>query len=452
MLVVNIRRQTYEVEMEPTTHARSLADWVTREALPFTLDSPDTFDAVVDRLVAALPASLELLGLGEALHGGEELLLLRNRLFARLVTAHGYRALAIESSFPRGEIVNAYVAGNGPATYEAAEAGFSHGFGQLAANRELVEWMRQYNRDPSHAVKLRFYGFDMPTGTVGAAGPRQTLERTLALLSAVDNGSGAAQRRRIVPLLGEEGDWDNPAIFSDRGLSPGGSPQTAALRAATEDLITELRTRRLELDNDEHQGQYAEALLYAAMTRQLLSFHAAFAREAGQAELLGIRGALMADNLAFIAERERGRGKVLVFAHNAHVQRGKITGLPSWRQAQDVDDFSWWPSGAYMDRMLGERYAVIGTALGVSAENGIAPPEPGTLEALLTAPSAPARLIPTHRGVGLATDTIAALPTRAASDRNRSYVPLSPQSFTDFDWLAVLNSATYSRGGRPLPA
>jgi erythromycin esterase len=65
--------------------------------------------------------------------------------------------------------------------------------------------------------------------------------------------------------------------------------------------------------------------------------------------------------------------------------------------------------------------------------------------------SAPARLIPTHRGMGLAANAVAALPTRAASDRNRSYVPLSPQSFTDFDWLVVLNSAVYSRSGRPLP-
>jgi erythromycin esterase-like protein len=451
MLALNARSQIREVVMEHTAQARSLEDWAAREALPFTLDPPETLYAAVDALVAALPASVELLGLGEALHGGEELLILRNRLFARLVAAHGYRAIAIESSFPKAEVVDAYIGGRGPATYEAAEAGFSHGFGQLAANRELVEWMRQRNHDPSHAAELRFYGFDMPTGTVGAAGPRQTLERALAFLSAVDSSSGEAHRQRIAPLLGEEGDWDNPAIFGDRALSPGGSPQSAALRAATEDLISELRARRLELDNEESKGEHAKALRYATMTRQLLSFHAAFARGAGQAELLGIRDALMADNLAFIAGRERGRGKVLVFAHNAHVQRGKMTGLPSWRQARDVGSFSWWPAGAYMDRLLGERYAVIGTTLGVSAENGIASPEPGTLEAMLIAPSAPARLIPTHRGAGLGADALAALPTRAASARNLSYVPLGPQSFTDFDWLAALNSVAYNRGGRPLP-
>jgi hypothetical protein len=27
---------------------------------------------------------------------------------------------------------------------------------------------------------------------------------------------------------------------------------------------------------------------------------------------------------------------------------------------------------------------------------------------------------------------------------------LGPESFTDFDWLAILHSTTYSRGGPPL--
>lgn len=48
---------------------------------------------------------------------------------------------------------------------------------------------------------------------------------------------------------------------------------------------------------------------------QLLNFHAAIARKSRPADLLGIRDASMADNLAFIVARERGRGKVLAFAH-----------------------------------------------------------------------------------------------------------------------------------------
>ena len=42
--------------------------------------------------------------------------LIRNRLFQRLVEAHGYSAIAIESSFSRAHGVNDYIVGRGPAS------------------------------------------------------------------------------------------------------------------------------------------------------------------------------------------------------------------------------------------------------------------------------------------------------------------------------------------------
>src|SRR4051812_31997904 len=117
----------------------TLDEWIARDAIPFSVDSPD---AAADAIVASLGDGVELLGFGEALHGSEEMLLLRNRLFQRLAAAHGYSAIAIESSFPKARVADEYVAGRGPATYEEVqEAGFGHGFGKLEANRELIEWM-----------------------------------------------------------------------------------------------------------------------------------------------------------------------------------------------------------------------------------------------------------------------------------------------------------------------
>lgn len=95
-------------------------------------------------------------------------------------------------------------------------------------------------------------------------------------------------------------------------------------------------------------------------------------------------------------------------------------------------------------------YAVIGSAVGVSDANGIGQPETGTLEARLTVVPGPARFIPTHKGQGLPTSEIAALLTRSGSMKNSTYFALTPQSFTDFDWLAVLDSTAYDRGAPPL--
>jgi erythromycin esterase len=105
----------------------TLNDWIACEANPFSLNSPRTFNAAVDKVMASL-AEVELLGLVEAHHGAEEILMLRNRLFQRLVRAHGYSAIALESSLPRARAVNEYVAGRGPAGYEGVQdTGFGHG-------------------------------------------------------------------------------------------------------------------------------------------------------------------------------------------------------------------------------------------------------------------------------------------------------------------------------------
>jgi erythromycin esterase-like protein len=436
-------------EVRPMTHPApihaTLDDWIAREAIPFSVDSPETLHAAADKTIASLGDSVELLGFGEALHSGEDILILRNRLFERLVAAHGYSAIAIESSLPRAQVVNEYVAGRGPASYEAVQdAGFGQGFGRLEANRELVEWMRRYNADPSHRVKLRFYGFDIPAGTTGPASPSQVLEFVLDYLASIDSASGQERYQRIQSLLGKDSEWENTAALADPTKSVGLSPAATSLRIETEDLITELRTRGPELVAKSDASQYSEALQYASVARQLLNFHAAIARKSGPADLLGIRDASMADNLAFIVARERSRGKVLAFAHNRHVQRGKAR----WVAGMDV--YTWWPAGSHLDQLFGTRYTVIGTGLGVSDANGIAQPEAGSLEARMTALRSSAVFIPTHKGQGLSASEIAALPTRSGSMKNPTYFALSAESFTDFDCLAVFDSTGYARGGWPL--
>ncbi|HWQ67250.1 MAG TPA: erythromycin esterase family protein [Methanospirillum sp.] len=413
----------------------TLEDWAASEAIQCSLDTPETFDTAVDRIIASLGESVRLLGLGEALHGGEEILLLRNRFFQHLVEVHGYRAIAIESSLPRARIVNEYISGNGPSSYEAVEhSGFSRGFRGMEGNRQLVEWMRQYNADPSHPVKLRFYGFDSPTDMTFTESPRKLLDFVILYLTSIDHNAGQEYRHRIEPLLGVDSDWENPAAMMDPTKSIGLSPAAAALRIEIEELITDMQIRSPELVAKSDHHRYGEAVRYASLARQLLTYHAAVARESPWrvSRLLGIRDAMMADNLAYIVFQEQERGKVLAFAHNSHLKRGS----EKWQLGPDL--CTWWMAGAHLTMMLGSRYAVIGSGIGISETQGIGKPEPGTLEALLTAVSGPVRFIPTHSGQGLPPG-IVDLPVRSRSVKNSTYFPLTSQWCTDFDWLAVFD-------------
>ena len=190
-----------------------------------------------------------------------------------------------------------------------------------------------------------------------------------------------------------------------------------------------------------------EALQHALIARELLNSHAGFAAQVGHAALLGLRDAIMADNLVYIVNRGRARGdgRVLAFAHNGHLQRGRT----EWPVLG-----AWWPAGAHVNEMLGRRYAVIGTGVGVSAENGIAPAEAGSLEARLLAAGGcvgEVVFVPTHHGEGLDAGEVAGIAVRSRSARNPSHGPLTGQSLNDFDWLMVVDSTGYARGARALP-
>jgi erythromycin esterase-like protein len=429
----------------PINTYETIDKWIAGESIPISVDSPNTSNVAVDKVIASLSDTVELLGFGEALHGGEEVLELRNRLFKRLAEAHGFSAIAIESSFPRAHRTNEFVAGRGPTSYDdVKDTGFGQGLGALEVNRELVEWMRAYNADPACPVKLRFYGFDIPTGTIGIASPRQVLYFVLDYLALIDSGSIGERRKRIEELLGKDSDWENPAAHMDPTKSIGQSQAAIALRIETEDLISELQARRPEWVGKTGRESFMEALQHGKVARGLLNFHASMARSAGYAERLGIRDMLQADNLAYVVARERGRGKVLAFAHNSHLKRGKA----EWQLGAET--VTWWTAGAQLNEMFGERYAVIGTGIGVSDPNGIREPEASTLEARLIAARGPIRFIPTHKGKRIPASEIATLPIRTGSQKNPTYFPLTPQSFTDFDWLAVLDSTVYNRGGPPL--
>lgn len=439
----------------------TLNEWIKQEATSFSLDSPSSLNAAVDGLMASLDPSLMLLGLGEALHGGEEILRLRNRIFQRLVKEHGFSAIALESSFPRAKAVNEYVAGRSQKSYDdLREAGFSHGFGRLEANLELVEWMKEYNADEAHRTKLRFYGFDSPTEMMFADSPRQVIYFVLDYLDSIDDTCRDEERQQIDQLLDQDSSWENPAAMMDPEKSIGLSPDACTLRIKVEDLIAEMHIRRPELVAKSSEDCYLEAVHFAEMARQLLNYHAALASvsEPGVSEqgrrivqCLGLRDAMMADNLAYAAAREHrnhgreGKGKVLAFAHNSHLKRGKA----EWQLGSFA--LAWWPAGAHLSQVFGRKYAVIGTAVGVSAANGIGQPEAGTLEARLLSVPGPVRLIATDRGRGLAESEMQALAVRSASTLNSTYFPLTAQSFTDFDALAVLDRMEYCRGGPELP-
>ncbi len=247
--------------------------------------------------------------------------------------------------------------------------------------------MKQYNSDPAHAVKLSFYGTLPSEQGETTESPRRALEVVLAYLQSVDAAGAARHRAIIEPLVGPDADWERPATAllaelmvqlmggadasdtraPDPALAFGVSPRAQALRLAVENLVFELRMRQPEFVAQSNRATFDDALHDLFVARNLLALHAALARREPLGTLVSMRDSMAGQHLGYIAERERTRGKVMVHLHNAHLRRTR-TKLP-W--------YEFLPTGAHLDQLFGERFAVIGGAVGSSEANFIGAPEHG---------------------------------------------------------------------------
>ncbi len=203
----------------------------------FSADDVTALGEAVDRLLSRAGRAPRVLGFGEPMHGEEEFLGVRNRLFRYLVEHAGYRSIALESGCLRGRIVDGYIKDGLGDLDKVMPRGFSHGFGDSPANRELVEWMATYKRTRPVDQRLRFLGFDAPMEMSGAESPREALSILWAyLLERSDAPDLPVSWDRIAVLLGEDDRWSDPAAAMDPSRSIGASAEVGQLRLITDDL------------------------------------------------------------------------------------------------------------------------------------------------------------------------------------------------------------------------
>lgn len=393
-------------------------------------------DAALDDFLAARPEPPRLLGLGEPMHGVEAFPLLRNQVLRHLVSQHGYRAVAIESDCLAGLAVDDYVTGERDDLEEVLTTGFSHGFGDLPSNRELLTWLREHNADREPHDQVHFHGFDAPMEMTGAPSPRIPLAALHDHLTTHLSPSRIPHDMRTIDaLLGDEAVWTDPAAMTDPARCTGNSPEARELRVITDDLIGVLQSETPGLQRVASPSAHERARLFARTAQGLLRYHAVMADSALSAtermsRMMGMRDAMMADNLQALATAEGG--PTLVFAHNQHLRRD-----PSTFRLGDMD-LRWWSGGAGAAARIGSGYAVIASYLGTIHESGITAPDPETVEGVLMEstpdralfPSAPLSEALSHRS------------TRSGTPPETGYFPLAAADLDGVDAIAFIADAS----------
>ncbi|UFS93515.1 erythromycin esterase family protein [Nocardia huaxiensis] len=381
------------------------------------LDTPADLAGSVDELLAARPEPPAVLALGEPAHGIAAFPLLRNEILAPLVE-RGFRSIALESDYFAASVVNDYVSGSTADLDSVLTTGFSHGFGGIPGNRELVEWLRAHNAERAPADRVHFHGFEAPVEYAAAPGPRRALSAVLDYLPAALRPSSI---REVDALVGADADWTNEAAMYDPTASIGSSARARALRVLADDLAGILRRAAPTLRSAD-PAAHDLALAHARTALGLLRYHAAMASPGPDriASLLSVRSEMMAENLLAVRAREQRRGPTLVFAHNVHLQRAQPA-------MQVGDDTVHWPNaGALVELDLGERYLFVATDATLDGE-------PGTVQGRLAAATTRRALFPAP---ALRETLPGALPT--AEPIARGHIPLTVADMSDADAVILI--------------
>jgi erythromycin esterase-like protein len=399
----------------------------------FGADGGDDLGAALAKFLGSLETKPRLLGLGEPTHGEEEFPRLRNEVFRQLVAREGYSSVAIESDCLAALEVDSFVREGEGSLDGVMQTGFSHGFGGSEANRELVAWMREYNWRRDAGDRLRFYGFDAPMEITGAASPRRALAALHTYLAShLEAALLPCAPEAIDRLVGDDGRWTDPAAAMDPSRSVGASSEAKELRLLTDDLVALLTSESPRLIAATSHDQWRRACLHGHTAAGLLRYHAKMADTSGYrgaqlSQLLGLRDAMMNDNLQAIGAQEARRGPTLVFAHNRHLQKHRSTWLlPTGWGALEGKVLSWWGAGAIAAAQMGDQYAFLASALGSAADQGLYAPEPDTLEGALSTIAESRCIFNSRHLVKTLGGMVAKLTLRTDASVNHGYFALDP--------------------------
>lgn len=369
-----------------------------------------------------------IVALGEPAHGLHETVAFRNRLFRFLVENCGFTTIVLEAGLAETRLAADFVAGNG-GTAEAAVRKQTIG-NPAPETIALLEWMRTYNSNPAHKVKLQIYGMDMQLiGFPGDTTPSHAaLDQALAYLSHVDSPSGREMAIAFSPYLNRLSVAKYPLLSRQ---------EHDKLSALLDDLIALFERQRIKFIDGSSKEAYDWGYRNAIVARQTDRMARVMPPdqpgkippEAWRA--MNTRDAAMADNVAWILNNQSDGGKVLVYAHNAHVKNAPTAGGVWDAFAQPPNS-----TGQYLRSMFSDDLFIIGTSCNPSAKTA----QPGSLDLALLNIGKP-RFLLNLRG---ASDNVQAakwLASRRPMEANTvSYITLSAS--TAFDAVVLLNKGT----------
>jgi erythromycin esterase len=365
--------------MNAPSHSDPFTGWLAAHAVPLTHLDPEAPLEDLEPL-REIVGDARVVALGENSHFIDEFSLLRQRILRFLVERCGFSVLAFEYGFSEGFPLEAWAQGQGTDDDLSAHLAESIPVGV----DEPLRWMRRHNATAAEPV--RFAGIDVPAAggsLLPALAPvadylRETDPEALPLIQQairIAEKFAGASAASAAPA------WTRLASSEQDALSAILMRLLVRFRAVALLYVSrtgrdgyDIALRRLEAACHADYGFRAMAGLYAG---------------GGLTADTSARDAFMAGSVLWHLERFGPEARVVLAAHNAHIQKtsvlfdGQLTALPMGQYLHDRlgDDYFALAltsvSGQTADMRLDE-----GARFGFAVEDTtLRPPEPGSIEA-----------------------------------------------------------------------
>lgn len=311
--------------------------------------------------IAALAPGLgpvRLIGVGESVHDVRQFFEFRLALLQSLVRHHRVRAVVLESGLPEGMAADDYVSGRTDTI--DFDAALKYGFGSYEEVRRSVRWLREWNAGPGRAAPVRLLGIDLPA-SAGSMVP--ALDRLTGLVPDPTVRATVALIRPIAERA--TGPFFRPAIARYDSLGPA---TRDSLQRLTARLVQEVERIRLP---DAERTRWARRLARVAQQTETMFRLGAYHPD-------NPRDRAMAENTRWVLDQVGPGDRVVLWAHNAHVQRYPIEGPP-------VPTGTTPSMGTLLGRELGAGYLAVGTAYGGASLDSAAAPVAGGVDRALGA-------------------------------------------------------------------
>jgi erythromycin esterase len=310
----------------PAPAPEEAVSWIKQEAV--SIETPEPGKGYADlQPLKKIIGTVRVIGLGESSHGQREIFLMKHKLLEFLVEEMGFTVFAIELPWPDALAVNRYVL-DGQGDPQEALAGFFYWIWKTEEVLAQIRWMRQYNANPAHKKKVKFYGLDITNSWESA--------RRLSLYLETVDPPMANQVAETLTVLKQPRVYSIVWNYTEQ--------QRSALKQSLRQLLK-------HVDDNKDACVSASSMQEWVVARQHVRYLGQFLEYAltdNDYDGINIRDQGMADTVKWILDTEPPGTKIVLWAHNFHISKNRYPGLP----------FVF--LGIHLKQMLGDDYLPVG--------------------------------------------------------------------------------------------